>query len=496
MRPAYQITLGLAVAAAAGAIPVSEAARELRDRRARLAVTVAGTAASPEAAADAAGTTGGKAAPDASRIPPGVAPADASAVVAALATLDGRLLSAREIIEALDKVMDLPLSHMEDALGMIKDFRNPILSGFLHSALFARWGELDPDAARGKLTELGSNPFARFAGTASLASGWLEKDPDALVTWLTDKSIKSDPKLAEMQQMMAQSLMSGMMPLDPATAERLIAAAPREDRARLILDVAQNNPDIDITMAGQRALEESRNPDERAGIHGRIARIIADRGDVRAALDYAAGQGDARDRSAGYETTLDAWMREDKDEAASWLRGQPVETQREAVKGLRSHVSTLDSKSLASFASTVDPAVQPELWSMGVNAAANRDPADALNFLPHVKEDDRPQSYQTIATAWTKKDPEAASGWVDQLPGGPDKDKAIVGLAGAIGEKEPDSAAIWASTISDEATRAATTQRFAADWLKRDPEAAAQWIQQSPAIPPVQKQILLQPPPQ
>jgi hypothetical protein len=296
-----------------------------------------------------------------------------------------------------------------------------------------------------------------------------------------------------MRKLMAGSLFSGMNVLDPATADRLIAASPPDQRANLILQVAQNNPDIDLSAAGERALAESRNADDRAGVHSRIARIMAERGDPANAISYASSLSESKERKASYDSALNLWMNEDKDAATSWIKSQPVDIQKEAVGGLRGKVNGMTSTELSSFANNVDASVQPQLWSMAVRGAADRDPADAVNFLPNVKPEDRPQSYQTVAESWTKKDPEAASGWVDQLPQGNEKDKAIVGLTSSVGSKEPDSAAMWASTISDPEVRAVTTEKYATDWLKRDPAAAAQWIQQAPALAPEQKLRLLQP---
>ena len=33
------------------------------------------------------------------------------------------------------------------------------------------------------------NPIYKFAGAAALAGGWMEKDPDAMIKWLTEKKV-------------------------------------------------------------------------------------------------------------------------------------------------------------------------------------------------------------------------------------------------------------------------------------------------------------------
>ena len=488
MRASFQITAGLATAAVLAAYPLVSAQQETNAARAMARHRHLNPAAATGTAATVANVDPqSAAAANAKLIPPGISAAEADALLAKLAALDGRLLPTREIVELLDQIMNLPASHMESALATLKGVQSPVLGAFLYSSLFARWGEIDPDAARAQLASLQGNPIARFSGTAALASGWLAKNPDEFVSFLTDKSKGSDPKLEEMRRMMTGSLFSGMNSLDPATAERLIKAAPVDQRSNLILEAARNNPDIDVTMAGVRAIEEARSPEQRADVHQRVARIIAERGDPAAAIEYSSGQTDPKDRKAGYSSALSTWMQEDKEAATAWIASQPPDIQAEAASGLRGRVSEMNAKELASFADTVDPSVQPQLWSMGLKSAAERDPADAVSFLPKVAPEDRPQSYQTVAESWTRKDPEAASGWIDQLPSGKEKDQAIVGMTNSIGSKEPDSATLWAATIQDPGTRAATTEKYATDWLKRDPEAAATWIQQSPALSPEQK---------
>jgi hypothetical protein len=54
-----------------------------------------------------------------------------------------------------------------------------------------------------------------------------------------------------------------------------------------------------------------------------------------------------------------------------------------------------------------------------------------------------------IAGAWTRKDPLAASEWLDQLPDGPMRDNGVQVFAQIISSQYPDIAAEWGSTISD-----------------------------------------------
>ena len=58
--------------------------------------------------------------------------------------------------------------------------------------------------------------------------------------------------------------------------------------------------------------------------------------------------------------------------------------------------------------------------------------------------------------------------------------------------KEPDSSTIWASSISDESMRTRLVTENARTWLKRDPDAATEWISGTETISQEQKDKLLQ----
>ena len=129
---------------------------------------------------------------------------------------------------------------------------------------------------------------------------------------------------------------------------------------------------------------------------------------------------------------------------------------------------------------------------MGLQQTAQKNPEEALRYLPNVAEDQRPYSYQQIAQSWTKKDPEAASSWIDPMPPGNEKDNAIQGMVEELRTKEPDSSTIWASTIEDEGTRTRLLNENAKLWLKRDRPAAEEWINSTDTLTDDQRAKLLE----
>jgi hypothetical protein len=128
---------------------------------------------------------------------------------------------------------------------------------------------------------------------------------------------------------------------------------------------------------------------------------------------------------------------------------------------------------------------------MAVDENAGRNPQEALRYLPSMSDSDRPNGYQEIASEWTKKDSQAASEWIDPLPPGKEKDKAIEGMVQELGAKDPYGSTAWASTIGDENTRVNLVSQNAQIWLKKDPDAAREWINATDTLTADQKTGIL-----
>lgn len=493
MNTPAQILSGLAAAGAIALFPLTSRFSEasaLEETAARQAKTRA--LAAPAGVAEAGAAGGAPAVSNAGRIPPGVSAAEASQTVLELAALDGKMLSSRQIVAILEKVMNLPASHMEEARAVIQNSKNPVIGAFLYSGLFARWGELDPEAARTALEAgTGGNPILKFAGAASLAGGWMEKDPDSLIKWLTEEKEGLTAQEKELRSTMMNGILGGMAEVDNAMAERLIAAAPKDRRPWMIMDMAERDPSIDPREAAARALAEAGDDEgQRSSINWRVGRMLADR-DPMEAIRYAEEQPE-KERGQTYEAALSSWLQKDEKEAMKWLKEQPENVQTDAVKGMRGQLKDMSYDEVAKLTTEVTPAAANNLWKISLDQTANKDPEAALQYLPNISESDRPNSYREIAQSWTKKDPEAASSWIDPLPPGKEKDQAISGMVGELKSKEPDSSTIWASTISDENLRERLVNENAKIWLRRDRAAAEEWIQSSETLTDEQRAKLLE----
>jgi hypothetical protein len=499
MNPPAQVLAALAVVGAISFLPLGTRFQEAGilaeklDKRvsAQRATENALTAARSAGAGQRSDAAGGG---TAERIPEGVSAATASATIAEIAALDGKMLSSRRIVELLDKVMQLPESHMDEARAAIEQSKNMVLTGFLASALYSRWGELNPEAAKTALEDASKsgNPVFKFAGAAALAGGWMEKDPDAFIKWVSEKKEGESRADEEMRNTMMNAALAGMANIDPATAERLIAAAPKDRRAWMIMDMAENDPNIDPKDAATRALAEAGEDNgQRNSVHWRLARMMAGK-DPQEALKYAETLPE-NERGNYYQAGFESWMKKDKAEAMKWIAEQPESVQTDAVRGMRGQFDDMSYEETLRFADQLDGKASGEAWSAALNEKARKEPQAALEYLPNVPEDRRHFSYNEIANEWTKKDPQAASEWIYDLEPGKEKDHAIQGMVQELKGKEPDSSTIWASSISDEGMRDRMVTESAKVWLRRDHDAAAEWIANSESLGEELKTKLLQP---
>lgn len=491
MTTPAQIMTALAVAGAAAFLPLNsqfEEAGNLEqavEKKARaFEKTAVATAPGADTKTGAAAAAVSAAAME--RIPEGVSLAEAVRTIQELAALDGKMLSSRRIMELAAKIMALPPSHMEEARATLQEMKNPILGAALYSALFSRWGELDPEAAKTALEASSTgNPILKFAGAAALAGGWMEKNPDGFIAWISKDQEGLTPqekkKQQELRDAMMGSVLSGMADIDSATAEKLIAASPKDRRPWLIMDMASRDPNADPREAVSRALAEAGdNSGSRSQVLWRAGDMLSRR-DPLEAIKFAEEQ-KPEERGSIYRSAMDAWVEKDKPEAMKWLKTQPETVQADAVKGMRGEVRDMSYEDMQKFTGGLTGKASQEVWIMAVDTKSSENPQESLQYLPHLDDDHRPNGYIEIAREWTKKDPSAASEWIDGLDPGKEKDHAIQGMVRELRSKEPDSSTIWASTIGDEGTRERLVTENAKTWLKRDEAAATEWINATETI--------------
>ncbi len=87
-----------------------------------------------------------------------------------------------------------------------------------------------------------------------------------------------------------------------------------------------------------------------------------------------------------------------------------------------------------------------------------------------------------MARNWAAVDASQAAGWIDTLPPGGLKDRALSSFVGGISESDPAAGVQWAQRISDPKLRDEALAQSVRSWMQTDPLGAGGWLNSS-AVP-------------
>ena len=109
------------------------------------------------------------------------------------------------------------------------------------------------------------------------------------------------------------------------------------------------------------------------------------------------------------------------------------------------------------------------------------DPRGASEWISaHLDQERIAGAIRSVASQWSGKSPLDASAWVRSLPAGPLKDIAVEHIAANLAKIDLNSAMDTLAWVSDEGRKAQITGAIAAEYVGRDVQAAADWIEGLP----------------
>jgi hypothetical protein len=170
--------------------------------------------------------------------------------------------------------------------------------------------------------------------------------------------------------------------------------------------------------------------------------------DPRGAEAYVASQTDTSDRQEMAMSFVDMLFRSDPVHARQWV----------------SQLQSADARKAANSAIA-------QSW-------AQDDPEAATRWAANLPADERGNAIGGAARFWAKADPKAAGDFLDSL-GGAMRDEAVGSFSISIAYEDSALALTWAATISDPSMRQKSEEVIASEWLKQNPAAARDWIQNS-----------------
>lgn len=478
MSTAKQIAAATGLVALLASVPLGLSYSEAASLRIQVAERPAATAPMPAAKAP----TVKKPAPKApgSRIQPGVGAEEADRTVAMLRKLRGRMLTSSQMFDIAREIMGLPLSHLPRALEAMADFTGLLPAGALRMAVFARWGELDPEAAVATVGTAKLDWMTAEAARHTIASGWMERDPQGMTEWLL-----ANPN-SPIAGALAGTVAMSVGQFDRETMQKLNGVVrPGYYPGKLELEFEMKAEDGDVAAVARRLLAKAPDDHRRDQLLSDAASYLA-RTDPKAALDFVLAHPDPRGKisEAALTHSIGEWAKVDMGAAAAWAwawdhKGSGIDPSSQVWKhlGLKSDAEILE---IVSRASDEDS----RLRALGRTAleCAAREPEKSLRLLSLLPDELRPEAMEGYGNIRAGESLIKASEWLYTLPAGPDKDAAIRGFAPVLAKTDAESAVIWAASIQEEAQRSELVRRLGSAWLQKSPDAARAWLEQNESL--------------
>ena len=230
----------------------------------------------------------------------------------------------------------------------------------------------------------------------------------------------------------------------------------------------------------------------------------------------------ASDDMPAFYSAATNWAMQDPAAALAWAQQHPDGFGNLAMQGAVNGWWQKDPKAAEAYvASLPDPSGRQEMASSFAGMLFHSDPAHAREWVSQLQSvDARRAGNNAIAQNWARDDPEAATRWAANLPadergfavggatrfwvkedpkaagdflnslGGAMRDEAVGSFSGIIAPEDSALALTWAATISDPSMRQKSEEMITSEWLKQNPAAARDWIQNS-SLPETEKTRLL-----
>lgn len=315
-----------------------------------------------------------------------------------------------------------------------------------------RWAELNPKAAADYLMAKGESKDFISADSMVLMS-WGASDPAAAIAW----------------------------------AEALADKEKQKDAIKEILQgAARRDVDAAIALARVHAPE-----------------LLTD-GSLASAIDDSLGKHDLEHNAhtlaslgATYQlrSAASQWSEKEPAAARQWAQDLPEEKQRaEALKGIWEQLVQKHPDEAAAQLSK-DAADAPFIEGSSksiIEKLTEKDPQQAVRWAAALQQPGaRKEAFGALGDYYGGKDPAAGGQWLNTVPEGVERDRAIKGFVERAKSGHAEDAAEWATAIQDTEARRSALDATLGTWCKADIAAAIEWLQTSPSISEEDRQAIL-----
>lgn len=351
-------------------------------------------------------------------------------------------LTPAQLEEEAKKLESLPMSER-------------IMASFL---LFGRWAEVDPTAAMANANSMGmAGMFVR----PTILQSWASVDPENAAKYFADNPREF-------------AMMGGMGgPGGGQSGAAVIASewAKQDPQSALAWASALNGRDKTQAMTS-------------------VIREVA-MTDPKKAAELAATM-DPAERGDAYASIAQRWGAGNFAEGESWVRSLPADQQAAAMSSLISGLSQDNPQlALSKIEAMTEGDEKNRAMRTTLENLAKLDPAAAIAALSKQDAQLQEQTIDDIIPTWAAKDNAAVVTYINGLAAGDVRDSAVASYVMNDRQSEPASLMSMAETIQDERDRDRTLGIASMKWMREDPDAAKNYIQNSASIPDNMKERLM-----
>jgi len=203
--------------------------------------------------------------------------------------------------------------------------------------------------------------------------------------------------------------------------------------------------------------------------------------DPAAAADFYHQLGAGQGREAFADNLARHWAEADPKAALGWIQSLPATDQRpELLANLMSTWAQQSPGEAATAAGLLPPESQEAAVRSVIQAYASQDPATGAKWLASFPEGElRGAAQSAFVSQWAQEDAAAVGTWLRDQPEGPARQSAIEEFTRSMTQREPASAWEWAGAVADPASRINLQQQAIERWMRVDPAAARQALEDS-----------------
>lgn len=342
------------------------------------------------------------------------------------------------------------------------------------------YADLDPALFAAEAEKLSGLPFSdRILAAALLFSRWAEVAPEEAMAYAQS--------MGRAGFFVRPTVVSSWAATDPIGAAKYYSENPDEFRG-----FGGRGPGGNTTgqIAGEWAKQDPAAALEWAqGLEGREANSAVQGvfrelaiTDPEKAVEMAAKL-EGEQLNEAYTSIAREWASQDWSTAKDWISSLPAEQRdgamSEAIKSLADTDPIAASMEISNLSDS--SAIGEVVDTVGRNWSQD-DPAAAAEWVVGQGTDNLDRAMNPVMRNWVAEDQAAALEFVNDQPEGPARDASAQSFVMANRDGNVQESLILAESIRDDEMRSSSVSISAGRWLREDPEAATNYLNETPHL--------------